>query len=322
MVARRRRCCGCGPTTVALALVALLLDLAPLPPSFSRSLSARRLAAGADDLSAGAGAGAGASAITASAPSHEAVGAFFQVYRNAKATSFALRNFRAHYPRSTVVMVCDGAGPEADAAMSAIAAEHGALYRLEGHTPSGRRQSFVDMPGSALEWLGRIVNASCEVLARGGEPFMLLLEDDVWVMNRTRPETLHFDINGIEPQFAVFNSATNDYMRSKQPLLEGRPLVLAGFGGCIFRTAFLCAMRDEWPHVEADVGSFYGLVGFNVAAPDVIISFLTYLRGGTTGDYAGRTETWHGNYGERMRRFEQGVPHDIEVVHDYKVFYR
>ena len=307
---RRYRCCGlrlrCGPAFLALALLALPLDLTPRGAPAAKADASPALAAVA----------------AASAPSHEPVGAFFQVFRNAKASAFALRSFRASYPRATVVMVCDGAGPEADAAMSAIAAEHGALYRLAEHNPAGQRQNFAGMPGSALEWLGRVVNASCEVLARGGEPFMLLLEDDVWVLNRTRPETLRYDVNGVEPQFSVFNGATSAYMRSRQPLLEGRPLVLAGFGGCIFRTAFLCAMRDEWPRVEADVGSFYALVGSDLAASDIILSFLTYLRGGTTGDYAGRVETWHGSFGARMRRFEQGLPHDIEVVHDYKVHYR
>ena len=313
----RRRCgsrwrCGAGPAL--LALLVLLIDVAPLAqppaPRAPRPLRAPHAPPLLDDDAQWP--------PHPSHPSSSAVGAFFQVFRNARASEFALRNFRAHYPRSTVVMVCDGGGAEADAAMSALAARHGALYSLAEHTPSGRRQSFVELPGSALQWLSRLLNASCAVLAHGGEPFLMLLEDDVWVRNATRAEHLRYDVNGVEPSVSVFNGATSAYLREQQPLLAGAALPLAGFGSSIFRSAFLCGMWRDWPRVEADVASFYGLVGDgDVAAPDVIISFLTYLRGGSTGDYPGRTETWHADYAARME-----AAGDVEVVHDYKAHYR
>jgi len=306
-----------GPTSAALIALAVLLDFAPLPAA---PLTPPPTPA---PTAAGRGLHSLSSSAPASSPREDEewpeLAAFFQVFRRPKASAFVLSNFRKHYPRGTVFMVNDGGGEEAHAALAALAAEHGALYSLEEHNPAGPRQNFAGMQDSALRWLARLLNASCAVLERGrGERFMLLLEDDVWVMNRTRAAHLSHDLNAIEPGFPVFNSATLDYMRAQQPLLTGRPLVLAGFGGSIFRTAFLCEMWREWPRVEADVGSFYGLVDGGLAASDILLSFLTYLRGGTTGNYPGRTEPWHGDYAERMRR----QPSDVEVVHDYKVYYR
>jgi hypothetical protein len=58
-------------------------------------------------------------------------------------------------------------------------------------------------------------------------------------------------------------------------------------------------------------------MAFTFCGAGVIISFLTYLRGGSTGDYPGRTETWHVDLATRME-----AAGDVEVVHDYKAHYR
>ena len=101
-----RRRCGAG--SALLALLALLLDVVPLAqppaPRPSRPLRAPHAPPLLDDDAQWP--------PRPSHPSSSAVGAFFQVFRNARASEFALRNFRLHYPRSTVVMVCDGGGAE------------------------------------------------------------------------------------------------------------------------------------------------------------------------------------------------------------------
>jgi hypothetical protein len=222
------------------------------------------------------------------------IGAFYQCHKRPLAFEMCLKSFRQSYPTSDLIVFNDGG----DVHLEGVARKYDATYFYREKTGNGVALYF-NSAESTMEWLRRLQMA----LDLIKEDYFILLEDDVKVVKKIESELL-FDINGSKYDFFLHESLQK-YLGSREKLFYG------GGGGSIFKKDFFKkvfqdARLQEHVNFLASSGS--------IIASDIVISFLTYCYGGTLGQYAGFTETWHHNYNERVRK-------GVEVIHDYKLYY-
>ena len=163
--------------------------------------------------------------------------------------------------------------------------------------------SIIEKP---LEWLSRIY----EAILIYKEDFFINLEDDVWVMNKVNIDDLKYDINGCHLD-GGFNNTISNYIRKRNPNIS--KTYIGGFGGCIFRTLFFKEILKDKDVIKKDLEIYYKLNG--TIAADAIISFLTYIYGGTIGTFPGYSEIRDNDYKKKLDE------NKIEILHDYKELY-
>ena len=234
------------------------------------------------------------------------VGGFYQCHKQKPAFSHAIRSFRAVYPESSLNVFNDGG----DESLGDIARECSATYTYcQRASISAKGVQFAD-PAGAMAWIGRLRQA----VTNSTEDYIMLIEDDVWTKKPTYPHTLKHDICGVNVEIGeqALDSVRNA-IYTACPSMRGKPLALAGFGGCMLRRSFFKRIFADMGPINLYVHHYY-----NIGAPkmsDCILSFLTYIHGGTTGMYDGYCETWWPDFKDRVQSDR------VEVLHQYKSLY-
>lgn len=235
------------------------------------------------------------------------IGAYFPCHKQLTAANEMLYAFRRYYPETDVVMVND-AGDERH---EALGQKYGCKYFYE--------TTNIGYPGGApnckpiIEWVKRAL----KYIRLIDNQWFLLLEDDVFIMDKVNEATLKYDINGINPKNILPWPCTElvherGYCKDKDKLIYG------AMGGAIFSTDFF--KRMDIDQVVKDLTVFGEkcppqLTGQNWYYSDVVLSYLTYLYGGTLGMYPGFAELW---FNDLSQRLSNGT---VATLNQYKFLY-
>jgi len=111
------------------------------------------------------------------------LGAFFQVYKNKKATEAAMKSFRACYPDSPVLLISDGGSDFTD-----IAEVYDAKFIMR-HNILGVDRGFYNSERTIEAW-----NRHKMAVEHAQTDYIIILEDDVLVQKRVDFDG--FDIKG------------------------------------------------------------------------------------------------------------------------------
>ena len=290
-----------------LALLALALSLhgylacAPAPPLALRRSHARLIAAQPQPPDAPRFPTPAASSSASSfSPS---VGAVYVTYRRPKAALHSLAAFRAAYPESDIVVFCDAGCYN----YSRAARHFGARYFGEPRRMSTKKHGSIYVrKAEALQHI-RAYRQAVNLIR---DPYWMHLEDDVFVVRRV-PTALPFQINGWALDKRLRNEAER-FVRA-ETRDAGRELVLGGFGGCIYETAYWRAVLND-PRLEDFVARYFD-AGVHDVGQDYLFSGILYTHNGTMGPMEGYAERF---YEDLVRMLAMG---EVTVFHGFKDLY-
>jgi hypothetical protein len=297
-----------------LALLAAIVLLALLGAAGVGPFAAGSFAA-AGRRGKGKGKGKGTGGVRAPPPPPSdglpAIAGIYVYYRRPKAFLHSVAAFRAAYPTSTLVMVCDeGCFDYTRAAAHFGARDDGRVHQI---VAKNVHAAFYIGPQQAKNFLA----AYRDAVNGMAEPFFLQLEDDVHVLKRVASPLRHA-INGWAPDKRVVGGAA-DYVRARNP---GAPaeLVLGGFGGSVYATAFWRAILNR-PDIGAEVDALYAAGaaaaggGHATYGIDYIMASLLYRFNGSLGTYDGYVESFE------PRAAGMRAAGRVEVLHGFKELY-
>jgi hypothetical protein len=248
------------------------------------------------------------------------LGAYYQAYKRPNCVDFVLTNFRQHYPNTPVVLVSDGGDD-----FSNLANKYNCKYFFEENLTcfhdvvDGNRYNYpkkwINNADEKLSALKKYIKRIGNHIKKLNTDYFILLEDDVYVMNKTNLDSLEYKINGNNPHHSYPEEVC-------QYLIKQNYLSYGGCGGCIFDVKFFDTIINKNPNIEDQIDIYCNLTRHytnngnqNWWGSDAILSFLCYYHGGNIGPYSGFCEVWHHNYDERKNL------NAIEVLHQYKVNY-
>lgn len=251
---------------------------------------------------------------------NKTLGAYYQAYRRPNCVNFVLNNFRNYYPNSPIHLVSDGGNDFSD-----LARKYNCVYSYEENLTcfhgknDGVRynypQKWFNDPEGKKNSLKKYVKRIGNHTKNMNVDYFLLLEDDVYVMNKTNLDELKYQINGNNPHHS-FPVEVSNYLANTNFLSYG------GCGGCIFDRLFFDKVINQNTNLDNEIETYCNLTSKYVDdgnqnwwGSDAILSFLCFLHKGTIGNYNGFCEVWHHDYSIRKQ------DNRIEVLHQYKEKY-
>ena len=239
------------------------------------------------------------------------VGAVYLTYRQPRAFLNSMSAFRAAYPDGDMVLFRDVGGHN----YSHAASYFGARYFDEPRAFTSKATSTIDMRKSeAVVYL----KAMREAVNLIQSPYFMHMETDVFVLRRVKEE-LQYQINGWAYDKRIIGKA-DAYVRSVTGDLEGE-LVLGGFGGSIYETAFWRRVLNNETDMADFVERYFDPVsGYSAIGHDYIVSSLLFSRRGTMGNYEGFTEWFHGDLAKRLMLGHVSVFHGFKHLYDNSDF--
>lgn len=233
------------------------------------------------------------------------IGAFYQCFKQPRAFDHCLQNFRIHYPDVPLWIVNDGGDPNLESISKKYNPIH---YELKERLDTNAKCLIFSKKEQILEWLRRLK----EFVMTTNVDFILLLEDDVFVQAPTKTSDLKYDINGANLSMSFRCPMLDTILHLRNPSCPEK-LFYGGCGGCFLRTSFFKRIFLYFELLEHDL-DLYSKYCTDYAS-DKVISYLTWLYGGTIGMYPGFVETHHTDYKERT------LNGTIEIIHQYKALY-
>jgi hypothetical protein len=235
------------------------------------------------------------------------VGAVYLTYRQPRAFLNSMSAFRAAYPDGDMVLFRDVGGYN----YSHAARFFGARYFDEPRSFSSKTTSTLYMHrDEAVVYL----KAMREAVNLIESPYFMHMETDVFVLRRVKEE-FQYQINGWAYDKRIIGKA-DTYVRSITGDLEGE-LVLGGFGGSIYETAFWRRVLNNETDMADFVERFFDPIsGFLEIAHDYIMSSLLFSHRGTMGNYEGFTEWFHGDLAKRLMLGHVSVFHGFKHLYD------
>lgn len=232
------------------------------------------------------------------------VAAIYVFWRRPAAFVQAVQHYRKAYPDTHLVLICDSGCYN----YSRVASAFDADYFGEPHSLSMKKHgAFYVGPDEALNVI-RAYRAALDVIT---EPYFMQLEDDVYTVQRIR-STLAGNINGVALDKAIVGGAELYVRRHVADADVPDPMVLGGFGGCVYESAYWRRILNL-PNIEEEVRDLY-TISANYGV-DYIFSSLLYRFGGKMHDWTGYLESF------REETFDRLAQQSIEVFHGYKRFY-
>jgi len=247
------------------------------------------------------------------------IGAYYQAYKRPKCVQFVLDNYRKHYPDTDVVLVSDGGDDFFE-----LAKQYNCHYFYEENLTCFHAPKEANKCGYPRIWDNNAEGKKSAIkkyMKRMGDKiklikqdYYILLEDDVFVIQKTNTEQLKYKINGNNPYHSYPKEIAN-YLVNKEHLSYG------GCGGCIFdKHFFIDVLNNEDTDINIDtyceLTKKYNEDGNqHWWGSDTILSFLCYINEGTIGNYDGFCETWHHDIETRIKN------KNIEILHQYKGLY-
>ena len=240
-----------------------------------------------------------------------AIGAYFPCFRELTAANETLVAYRKYFPNNTVVMVND-AGDEKHALLGE---KYNCKYFHETENigyPGGRQHHE-----QIIRWVKRFLYYIQFI----EDDWFFLLEDDVFIMKTVDSDTLKHDINGINPDNLLPHPSVQ-MVKDRGHQKDSDKLVYGAMGGAIFRTSFFKEMAIRIDDVVRDLNEFgekcpQNLTGQNWYYSDVVVSFLTYLYGGTLGMYPEFAELWFSDLPQRLSQNQVGCLNQYKFLYKY-----
>lgn len=230
--------------------------------------------------------------------------AYYQCYSRPKAVTDTLSSVRRFYPDMRIVMYNDGG----DRNLSHIASSYGTEYYYGEKSATVDTALYFSCADHAKEFFQRIL----EVAKSGqGNDWVLLLEDDVRVLKSIDMHSLKHDLNGVYD----LNHLRPCFVRVIESVIQKRmdQNFYGCAGGCILSGEFLrnISRLDKWRNMIDRLHD----ANLKIAS-DEMISALTYMHGGSLGQYRGYCDTDWWEY-ILWRRWTDS----IEVLHGDKSSY-
>jgi len=226
--------------------------------------------------------------------SRHSVDAFFQAYKNPKATLAVVEGFSKAFLDGLIVMFSDNGVDFSNLE------NHFNLKYIHCEENIGVWWSNTT---NAFKWLERLMLA----INTSKNPYMMILEEDVMI--RKRP-TDYSENDMIGPYGnAWLSKKATEYLVSKNKKLAGKEsLNFGGCGGSIFKKSILQEMGIDNLKRETELAP-----ELNVhLVTDCYLSFLIYSSGGTLGKFPSFVETWQEDIWKNA---------EYSIVHKYKELY-
>jgi hypothetical protein len=168
------------------------------------------------------------------------LGAFFQTYKNKKATEFVLENYRKHYPDSPVTLISDGGSN-----FNEISEKYKCNYihsfinlgqpgsqsvKINSDYPVNPRLAFNKE--EAFVWLNRFYQA-CKYSVINNSDYILFLEDDVYIKNKITSLPSYYGFSCGENMDNIINPILIEYLEKKYNMIFNVKYY-ACCGGAIF----------------------------------------------------------------------------------------
>ena len=115
----------------------------------------------------------------------EKIGAYYQCYKNRKSLNFVLDNYRRYYPKTNVVLLCDGGD---DFTEESLKYQCNYIHDTKIETEKNLIFKGTDSAKKFIERIAKNIHLITE-------DFFILLEDDVYVMHAIKSDLTN-DING------------------------------------------------------------------------------------------------------------------------------
>jgi hypothetical protein len=192
--------------------------------------------------------------------------AYYQCFARVRANAEVLRRFRTFYPAAQISMVNDGGDP----VLSMLARKFHAHYAYANRTSMVTHGMYFTSWQKGAAYLKRIIRASetCE--------WLLLLEDDVWVLSRIPLQTLRCDVNGAYAELRLPDGLMDVIRRYSDAAPKAR-LQYAGNGGSILRCSFFRGLQLA---NQTDIlRALFEARGGYIASDELLSSFAYVHRG-------------------------------------------
>ena len=221
--------------------------------------------------------------------------AYYQCWGRLRAVAGVLQRFRAVYPEAPLHMVNDGG----DRALGALARRFGARYAYAvNRTSNASSAMYFTSVRAGAEYVERIRRASSDC------DWLLLLEDDVWVLGPIPLSDLRCDLNGGYPGLHL------DARLRRAIGATHAELPYAGQGGSLLRCRFFRQFAS------AALPSLFAAARDGRLASDELLSALTYANGGSICAYDSYAEPTFVTF--PLRYYAIG---GISVLHQVKWLY-
>jgi hypothetical protein len=222
--------------------------------------------------------------------------AYYQCYKQPKAFAAVLEAFHNHHPTAPMTILSDNGND-----YSAIAKHYGYTY-IHSTTRAAQDNGLIfHNSATMLEFIKRFVTQVQKMDA----DWVLLLEDDVLVLKPIDTTTLHYTLNGINPN-EYLPDALAHYLG-----IEGKQCY-GGCGGSIISVPFIKRLVLEEVLEECER---LCTVLEGKGASDILLTAIVLRYGGTLGPYEGFAETWYPDIKERLAKQQ------VSVLHQYKNLY-
>lgn len=231
------------------------------------------------------------------------IDAYYQCYKRENCVDFVLNNYRKKYEESTCILFCDG-GLD----FSKIAKKYNCIYKIEERIGKNKNLVF-ETTDQILKFTNRIY----ESIKLMKNDFFIILEDDVYIINDIKYDTLKSDINGCN--FGELLDQGLCELLKKHLKTSNSNFYIGACGGSVLRKSFFKEVLSKKETIEKDASEYLENCSKSNLASDRFLSYLCWKNGGTIGQYDGFCETWYPEY--RMR-IEKG---DVDVLHQYKELY-
>lgn len=234
------------------------------------------------------------------------IAAYYQCFKKPRAFEHCLSEFRKHYPTADLWIVNDGGDPT----LETIAKKYNPIqYKYEKNIADFGRTTIYGSRASFDVWIRRFR----EFVFSTKADFFILLEDDVFVLKRIFTDMLPYDINGCnkDPQWA-FKGVLASRIHEKNDRAPDMPYI-GGCGGCFFRVSFFKRILSDMDDINKELDFFSK--HYTTFPSDIILSYLTWVKGGTIDMYPGFAEQWYPNIKELLDDDK------VSVLHRYTEYY-
>lgn len=234
------------------------------------------------------------------------LGAYYQAFKNVKATEFVLKNFKIHFPNSPVYLISDGG-----ADLSGLATKYECYYiyldNLAGGIP---RDDYYNVEKMTEAWRRhKLAVDACNT------DYMMILEDDVWIRGSIPLED-EFHMRGGKngPKYSL---ETKNLIVAKNGLMHHAG-IYGSSGGSVYNSKTFLKIYDDvlldikdnqekyLTHITSDGRNCYK----QITAIDCSLTFHFNLRG-----YLYEECNWHAD-ADRNSDWK-----NYPVIHSYKEHY-
>lgn len=231
------------------------------------------------------------------------IGAYYQVYKNKKATDFVLSNFKKNFPTSKVMLISDGGDDFTD-----LAEKYNCKYERLHNIFGNEENKFPQLPYNSERMLEawrrhKLACDHCEA------DYTLILEDDVYVKDRFEITT-DFHMRGARIG-NDFSSEMIDYVKNHSGAVSrmygmcGGSIYNAHTFKSIYNDVVLDIKRNHDEYIDKSAGWFV------LGAIDANITYHFNLRG-----YSYEISPWLVEQREHVDK--QRYP----IIHQYKELYK